>query len=376
MQLNEYNKLSHLQINFSVPSDSQTINYDVDIDLVESFQLDFSNESMVTSGSLIIDDQAFLNQFIQFSDQIVTIEYMDIFEEITRIKSRILNVNHVKYGNNQTGYEILLQDEFSYALQNSFLGRSYQSGNFQDVVNDFQQQLGVDLSARFVTGNLRFDTPLVVPKHINNLKFFEDELLRMGQSFQGKRDRIQIYTQDDVIFSNLPEDDVFTEVEKNQNYKNRIHEVRIKELIRDKQFPKFETFDYDNRISDFHKNDDNSINDYSLNAIKNSVIDTRGLMPVYERITSHKERLRRQQLKSYGLDIVVSGYCYREVNVIQDVILQGNKQAQFSRDQGDTVNSGKYLISAIQDRYIGGSLLQKLYLRRPDSGEVISPSTV
>jgi hypothetical protein len=47
-----------------------------------------------------------------------------------------------------------------------------------DVITDFLEELGI--FGYPVLGDLEFSKPLVIPKHINNLKFFEDEIYRMG----------------------------------------------------------------------------------------------------------------------------------------------------------------------------------------------------
>lgn len=375
MKLNEYSKLNHTEVKIlkakNQPKDYE-IQYSVPMEYIPSFQINFNNETMKITQDIMIDDQSLVNALVNFRYSIIEITYTDLFGDSTVKRFCITNVNHIRYGQDNKAYEIMLQDEASWYLENSYLGKSYKSGDMVNVLNDFLKHLEVEY---LIEGSLPFNTPLVVPKHINNLKFFEDEIYRMGQSIQGTRNGQKIFKEEEIRYDLLSMDDIFLEKEPNEKYKNAIIDFNTKELTRNDVNPEFETFDFKNENNDFIK-DDSYVLQLQVNDRKESVLDTTGKKSIYQRITKHKEMVKRDSLRHNGIDIVVKGYCYREVNTIQDIFIEGNKLDNRFIDLGDTVNSGKYIVCQIQDRFISGSLVQKLFLRRPDTGDVLNPEEV
>lgn len=376
MQLDEYNALEFVEVRFlnDPRSNSEyTINYQIDNEYLTSFQINFSNETMKKTGSLMIEDGAMLNALIQFRDTIVEITYLDIFNVKSKLTFQITGVHQFQGSVDAKGYEIELQDYQSYCLENSFLGKSYKSGNMTDVITDFLEELGI--FGYPVLGDLEFSKPLVIPKHINNLKFFEDEIYRMGQSIQGIRNGIRIFKTEELQFESLPIDDQFVEKGSDKHYKNRIQDFDIRELMRDTE-PKFISMDFDDQNAQFYLDDNFDITNFQIHEKNGTdvILDTVGRKPVIQRITKHNEMVRRHSMRHNQIDIVVNGYCYREVNVIQPVELAGNTQDVRLRDWGNVVNSGAYVIVQIQDRYVQGSLFQKLYLRRANTFKTIKPS--
>lgn len=376
MQLDEYNALEFVEVRFlnDPRSNSEyTINYQIDNEYLTSFQINFSNETMKKTGSLMIEDGAMLNALIQFRDTIVEITYLDIFNVKSKLTFQITGVHQFQGSVDAKGYEIELQDYQSYCLENSFLGKSYKSGNMTDVITDFLEELGI--FGYPVLGDLEFSKPLVIPKHINNLKFFEDEIYRMGQSIQGIRNGIRIFKTEELQFESLPIDDQFVEKGSDKHYKNRIQDFDIRELMRDTE-PKFISMDFDDQNAQFYLDDNFDITNFQIHEKNGTdvILDTVGRKPVIQRITKHNEMVRRHSMRHNQIDIVVNGYCYREVNVIQPVELAGNTQDVRLRNWGNVVNSGAYVIVQIQDRYVQGSLFQKLYLRRANTFKTIKPS--
>lgn len=382
MQFSESNKLQYLEVNFQgiYP---YSINYTINNEFIGSFQIDFG--SSIIQASLLVEDSQLLNSFVQFQNCVVSFYYADLLGNATDLRFRVLNVNHVEFNNKQKQFEILLQDEVSYLLKNSYLGKSYKDQNLVSIMNEFVNECQKRANdGNTLILNKYFEEPFkstselqnfetfVVPKHINNLRFFEEEALRQGLSISSTRTGFVINSQEDLEFQKLPRDIPFVENEGNQHYKNLIHQVRIKELIRDTNYPNFSTYEFNYSTEEFLINENNESRNFitDTNMNQTNVIQTIGTKPVFERISQHPERNRREKLNAYGLEIVVSGYCDREVNTIQEVSLKGNKHLPETRIDGDTVNSGEYIIQAIQDRYVNGHLIQRLFLKRQNSGLV------
>lgn len=372
IKLDEFNSLEFVEVRFlsSPLTKDFNLDYTIDTDFLTSFQVNFSNTTMKKTASMIIEDGQLLNILVQFRDVIVELTYIDIFEEETKLTFQVTNVHQFKGNIDSKGYELSLQDYQSYRLENSFLGKSYSSGDMGSVINDFLVELGVVEYP--VNGSMPFDTPLVVPKHINNLKFFEEELYRMGQSIQGTRKGIQIFKTDEVSFEKLEVDDMFLERVPEKNYKNLILDFDIKELTRNNVCPEFETYDFNIQNNEYNTENNFDISMYQIDTKfgTESILDTVGKRPIHQRLTQHNEMVRRNALLHNGVDIVVSGYCYREVNTVQAIELVGNTTESSIRDLGNVVNSGAYLVVQIQDRFIQGSLLQKMFLRRANTFKV------
>lgn len=375
MQLNEFNKLKQLTVTFSTYGD-KTVSVEVPNEFVETFQIDYSAQTMAVYGSIIVDDQSLIGQTIQFKDQFVDIDFLDYFEERTQMRFRVLNVNHILYDGKQKAFEITLQDDMSYRLKNSYISKSYEKGDLVTVMNEFLHYLGQNINYKRVHGTLEFNEPLIVPSCMNNLDFFEMEILKRGYNICGDRFGQLVGGTDNLMPSVLSKDIPFVENEENQNYRNKIHQLQIKELIRDKSQPQIQTFEFDYENRTMKTMNHNGIAKFSQNDIAKRSIETTGFFPRYDRISSHLEKVRRDTSKSYGVDLVVSGYSYRHIHQGQEVYLQGNRNSKESIRYGNTVNSGLYIIQQIQDRYLQGSLMQKLFLRRPDTGQVLNAKDI
>lgn len=377
MKLTEFNQIQYVDVRFFKDPTSEG-EYDTEFvikeEFLNSFQVNFSQLSMKVTGSMLVDDGQLLNAFVQMSDQLLRLSYTDREDNNYTGIFQVTSVRHVTYGQNQKGYEIQFMDYASWRLQNSFLGKSYPSGDMKDVIQEFVQELGFNLFE--IEGSLAFENPLVVPKHINNLKFFEDEIYRMGGSIQGTRKGQKIHKTEDLEFLKLELDSPFVQNESNQHYKGKIMDFTLTETLRHRAKPKFSSFDFDTeealKTYEPTTQDEYDISQYSVKGTKD-ILRNEGSEPIYQRETKHNEMVRRNVLEHNQLDIVVPGFCTREPNTLQGVKLQGNKLSQKTIDQGDTVNSGIYIIQQVQDRYISGQLLQKLHLRRQNSGLVLDP---
>lgn len=377
MKLTEFNQVQFVDARFFKDPTSEGT-YDTEIvikeEFLNSFQVNFSQLSMKVTGSMIVDDGQLLNAFVQMSDQLLRLSYTDREGNNYTGIFQVTSVRHVTYGQNQKGYEIQFLDFASWRLQNSFLGKSYSNGDMKDVIQEFVQELGFNLFE--IEGSLEFEEPLVIPKHINNLEFFEDEIYRMGGSIQGTRKGQKIHKTEELEFIKLELDSPFVQNEKNQHYKGKIMDFTLTENLRHNIKPKFSTFDFETEeaLKTYEPTvlDEYDITPYSVKGTK-GVLRNEGTEPIIQRGTKHNEMVRRNSLEHNQLDIVVPGFCTREPNTLQGVKLQGNKLSQKTIDQGDTVNSGVYIIQQEQDRYIQGQLLQKLHLRRQNSGLVLEP---
>lgn len=339
-------------------------------------QVNYSSETMVITGNIIFDDMGLMNSFLNLSDQILEIEMIDIFEDYILKEFKITAQRQIKYNQNQKGYELFFQDIQSYMLQNSFLGKSYSQGDIVEVMNEFLGELQVKQT---IEGSLPFDKPLIIPKHINNLKFFEDEILRMNGTIFGTRHGQKVLANEMMSFDMLEEEDLFTIKTNNPHYKNIIHDFDIKELTISDQEPNIRTYEFSYEEDDFLTNDDNSLDDFKFvhkDNDKDSPIDTIEFKPVFERLTSHRERVRRNNQKHYGMEILVNGYLHREVNTVQDVVVSAGEILPEQSFKGDVVNSGKYIIQMIQDKVQSSVLTQKLFLRRPTQNEAMDPKEI
>lgn len=367
MKASEYSILRYSKVTF-VTEDRR---YVVSPEFIVSYQINFTASTMKLTGNLLVDDAGIINSLIDIKDQHVLIEYTDFLGHSTSKVFKVIAQQHINYGNDQKGYDMYLQDYPTYALENSYLGKSFPQGtNMADIINEYLDYFEIP---PIVDGILHIDKNLVVPKHINNLRFFEEEIFRMGATIYNTRDGFKIITTEEMYYEAMQEEAPFVQDTDNRDYRNAIIEVRFNELTRDQNEPKFVTFEFDYNTKTFLYNDYNELEKFSDSDDDEhtSPQETVGFFPVYDRMTSHEERLRRNTLKNYGLEILVNGYAYRELHKIQVVTLKTTNMTSTQSMLGDVVNSGRYVIQQIQDRIIGESLMQKLFLRRATQNKVL-----
>ena len=364
LSLNELNLLKSTSVTIQT---KDTI-LKVPMDTVPMFQLDWDNLSFSLYGMITLTDDIVTSSKIQFKDAVVTISFMDRFMQITNESFNVVKVIHSTYGANLKGYNLSLRDTASHALANSYLGKGYDKPkNIVAIMNEFLKELG---QKELFKGELEVEQ-LVVPKHIPNYEFFTQEVYRRGASLYRKRDGfIYILKAEDSDFSKLDKEDLSLKEDTEKNYENRIHHKTISELslIGKSQFS---TTDFDFSSKENTSDDNNAIDNWSLNPLKEDAVQTTGFKPLFGNKRSHLEQLRRELQERNKVDVYLNGYCRRNVNTIVDVLLTGNKFDDRSVMMGDTANSGLYIVNKIQDRYVSGSLLQKLFLSRPDADKVI-----
>lgn len=352
-----------------------TAEYIIDPELLVTFDTEFSNESPEVNAELVLRDLYAMNIVVNWYNAKITLSYMDLFNELTEKTYYVNGVINFEYGIYKKALKIYMQDEFSYKLGNSFLGKGFTSITIDAIIKQYIDNLSLESPYQIDFEEVPLlpgeSEEFVVPRNENNLGFFIRELDRRGFSFYQTRTSLVIKNEKKMTLSALealPE--VFTDETRNQLYMNKILDGDIHANNQIIMMPKRKTFVYDPKKKQMLTDDYNSNEKLLLNQDSTNIQTTVGYSEVYglhNDFGEHYKQNKNTLLKQNGIDITVSGYTSREVNKICELSLHGNIVSTKASSLGDVINSGKYLCTTVQDKIVGTNFIQKLSLRRADA---------
>lgn len=359
---------------------------------IRSFEVKFERNNPRVFASLVIGDLIDINLQQDWEKSEVEVFYMDMFDNWTIRKYKILKIieNYTKKW--KKTFNLLLQDTFSYTMQNIYISKGFKDTSITAAFNSFIENYNLKnllspMDLKYVIQDDENVLTFTIPKNENVLDFFIKKYADYGYSIFQLRDGLYVLNKELIDASNIDydikkEDEYLTETD-NQLYKNKVYDIKSVFLNRDimNEVPKIHTtyFDFETkRHKKFIKNVDTLISDITLNdnvfnfqeqignkiQIKN-ITDNFGSIDT-ENSLSHENMIKEKYLKMSELEIIVSGYLYRNFNEIIKINIKGNIGSVESQQLGNIINSGYYLVTGIVDKIVGDTMLQKLYINRPD----------
>lgn len=372
--INPANKLK----NFSVTITSEKGETKLLKEVIASIDIHYSNDNPRVFAFIIFKDNYDLNILHDWKTSEITIEYLDVFDKTVTKKFKVLvpqeHVNEKK----EKIYQLKLQDKFSYLLDRSFYSKSFTDSPL-NALQKFIEFLELDeLAGEKDFSNVPENYSFIVPRSMPNLKFFEKEFNKLGYKFYQNKKGICVKGYNDLLPSKLPENDPekpFIDVTDNQYYKNIIYDF-VPEFNNIESTPPItRAFAYDitkkeiiyddsmNKIDDFILNtDDRNLQDLNMKAL-NEVYQT------HLNFNYYKMLMREHFMNQHIITIVTNGYEKNDLNQIYEIKLLGNKNTTESLSKGNVVVNGKYISYKITEKIIGENLLQKIVLKRADTGK-------
>lgn len=338
-------------------------------EMITTVELSYKNSTPVIYGNLIIDDLFDMNQQVDWLTAIITISYTDLFDVKIDKKFRVIQINEFKHNLNKKGFDLRIQDAFSYKLERSFLSKGF-NGKITTALKSYITELGLSDYVLEITDTVE-STSFIVPKNVNNLDFFINALKKEGYTFYQTKDAICVKSLAELSFSNLEEEvDEFTDETDNQYYMNKIIDFTIIDTDKLNVKPKIRSFAYNPTTKTIEKNIVNDATLYALNDNPDNVLDNDGYMDYYQQhlnFNDHALRFKDSILQQNKIEMVVYGYAKNSVNKIYNLFLRGNMSTTESQTSGDVTNNGRYVATKVIHKIVGDSLIQKIFLSRADS---------
>jgi hypothetical protein len=338
---------------------------------IMSVETVYKNNDVRVLSTLLIKDLHDFNLLIDWKQTKVAISYIDVFNEEVKETFVILDINEEQNDLYEKFLTINLQDTFSYALETSFLSKSYTS-DIVTALNEYITHLEIqeykELDFTISDKILSF----IVPENINNLEWFNNELHKYGYKFYQTKDKICLKSYDDLLVVNLIENDPgkpFLDETINELYKNKIYDSLVDHLTRSSMPAITRGLAYDIDTKKITYQEYNEITDFIINDDSLNIQNTIGKKDLYQthlNFDQLKSEMKDEFLSINELMIVVNGYKKNDINQIYELRLRGNKSNNESQTKGNMIVGGKWVSQKITDKIIGDSLIQRITLNRVD----------
>lgn len=203
--------------------------------------------------------------------------------------------------------------------------------------------------------------------------------------FEMKKNNIRYYYRRNEVFigdfSLLDAtliDDLYTNNTDNDMYAYKIHDFTLdynSTLKNNLDRPNEQNIKFDkNKIENYTSINESDVkNDVSLNDLSFDIIKTNGKKLSFQQRTNtsySNYELENVLLQNNVFKIVVPGnYSNNDIGNRINIVLKGNPTITDTSLEGDIFHSGEYVISNIQETYIGDKMIQRLTLNRYDFGE-------
>jgi len=354
----------------TIENASETVIFPVD-DII-TLELHF-NDDIAVKGSLTIRDNADLFNLMQLNfstDTFVKIEAKDIYDTEFKKTFNILGLSQAKENQKFTVFTIDLVDDFFYALNNTYISKSY-NDTLSNILTDYLKHLNIkekkELAFNITSTTIKKSR--IVPQHISFLEWITKELKKENYKL--------LQTRDTIFLSKILKAKEYplsinklTQIAYNAEYTFKIHDVNgtvnIYEL--NKNIPNSVNY-YNTTIKEMQNSNINVKDTYSgLNNFDNTTFleHTNGSKYIYNTDTlTTIDKLKYEELNTIKLT-VTGNFTYFFVDTNYQVDLLGNLNHTQGQHQGDIVQSGIYTCKKITDRYIGNRTVQQLILRRID----------
>lgn len=360
--IQENNKLQNLEVIIAdIEIQKETIN---------SIEFAYDNTRPIIRGQIFFEDLYDMNMITDWSEAKIKITYIDSLDEMFMRTFNVVGVQEGKSGLGRKSLIITFVDEFSFALANSYISRSFKIP-LNKALLEIAKDLGVSEldQIEFDFSNVPYDKPYMTVKNSNSLTYFTRELYRRGFTFYQTKKGVHIKSFDDLIPKDLPLNGVFKDDPDNQLYANKILESNVIQNNRYMAEPDSAVVTYDATKKEVIKLEDDILNKLLLNSEPVKLNKTKTRKEYSQSQLDANERnldLKRNYMDQNILQIYVSGYIKNDLNQIYDTLFKGNVTFAESQQRGDESIQGKYVSKQIQEKIIKGSYVQMITLHRSD----------
>lgn len=365
-------------------SDFRKLTFTVnDIEIIQNYitdiEISYDASFKITGYILINDDYDFQTELFKKPGEILSIYLEDRMETVFKRDFVITRTKEQK-SQDSKAIKILIQDIFSWKLENCYIGKSYKETTLIDVLKDYLSLNELDgypeIERSFKSGKeTKTLKNFVVPNHINFLDFISDEFFKEHNIFY--QDRLGLYVGPQDITVTKEAEYLQTTTNDFYGFKimdyNLVHnDILQTNYTAPKQTytifnPRTKKFDiFSETINDF-------MDEFKQNKIQQKVQLTNGTKYKTSELNSHQYRDHKIYYNNTKLNISVPGLheyarLYREITIR----LSGDITTKETLDQGDAKLSGKYYISSVNDKILlGQRFIQKFEICRIDESKKV-----
>lgn len=342
---------------------------DIFSDYVLTFDIEYSNNTPVVNGKFVFKDMFDINQTVSWDEAIVSLSYIDLFEESFNKEFRVISVKEETNEKAEKLVEMKLQDTFSYTLQKSFVSKSFYS-NPKEALIIYLKELNItDYEFDLTENNEKFY--FTIPENQNNLISFLQEFHKFGYCFYQTKNKICLKSVKDLEPKNLPlnDEEDYVDVSANQLKYNLIRDIYSEHHDREKTPKTTRALAYNILTKRMEYSEFNNVDEYSLNDDQTNIQDTIGRRDVYQthlNFEQHKKEMKESFFKQNSTTIVINGYAKNDINQIYSLRLKGIKSNKESIDKGNVTIGGKYISVKVVDKIFLDFMIQQVVLQRAD----------
>ena len=343
---------------------------------VKSLEFAYSNTRPTVKGQLYFNDLYDLNMLTDWSIATVQVTFIDLLDDMFIRTFHVVNVEEANEEMGRKSFVLDLVDEFSYALSQSYISRSFKIP-LNEALMELSADLGVDAIPHIEMdfSDVPYSKPYLTSKNINSLTYFTRELYRKGYTFYQSKSGIHIKSMEDLIPASCPENGEFTDHPTNEYYMNKVIEFNVLQNNRQLVDSKSTTLTYDPMTKTNKKISEDPLNSLRLNSGSVNLSDGVTDMEYFQSQLDGDQRsldLKREYMDQNVVQMYVSGFVKNDLNQIYDMRFKGNDTYIESQMKGDELLSGKYISKLIQEKIVLDSYIQMITIHRADQMEVIS----
>lgn len=345
---------------------------------VKSLEFAYCNTRPIVRGQLYFNDLYDMNMLTDWSIAKVQVTFVDLLDDMFSRTFHVVNVEEANEEMGRKSFILDLVDEFSYALSQSYISRSFKIP-LNEAVLEIASDLGVSEIPHIELdfSEVPYDKPYLTSKNINSLTYFTRELYRKGYTFYQTKTGILIKSLDDLIPATCPINGEFSDHPKNEYYMNKVIEFNVLQNNRQLVDSKSTTLTYDPLTKTTKKLTEDPLNSLRLNSGSVNLSDSVTEMEYFQSQLDPSQRsldLKREYMDQNVVQMYVTGFVKNDLNQIYDMRFKGNDTYMESQMKGDELLSGRYISKMIQEKIILDSYVQMITIHRADQTETADVS--
>lgn len=345
---------------------------------VKSLEFAYCNTRPIVRGQLYFNDLYDMNMLTDWSIAKVQVTFVDLLDDMFSRTFHVVNVEEANEEMGRKSFILDLVDEFSYALSQSYISRSFKIP-LNEAVLEIASDLGVSEIPHIELdfSEVPYDKPYLTSKNINSLTYFTRELYRKGYTFYQTKTGILIKSLDDLIPVTCPLNGEFSDHPKNEYYMNKVIEFNVLQNNRQLVDSKSTTLTYDPLTKTTKKLTEDPLNSLRLNSGSVNLSDSVTEMEYFQSQLDPSQRsldLKREYMDQNVVQMYVTGFVKNDLNQIYDMRFKGNDTYMESQMKGDELLSGRYISKMIQEKIILDSYVQMITIHRADQMETADVS--
>lgn len=345
---------------------------------VKSLEFAYCNTRPIVRGQLYFNDLYDMNMLTDWSIAKVQVTFVDLLDDMFSRTFHVVNVEEANEEMGRKSFILDLVDEFSYALSQSYISRSFKIP-LNEAVLEIASDLGISEIPHIELdfSEVPYDKPYLTSKNINSLTYFTRELYRKGYTFYQTKTGILIKSLDDLIPATCPLNGEFSDHPKNEYYMNKVIEFNVLQNNRQLVDSKSTTLTYDPLTKTTKKLTEDPLNSLRLNSGSVNLSDSVTEMEYFQSQLDPSQRsldLKREYMDQNVVQMYVTGFVKNDLNQIYDMRFKGNDTYMESQMKGDELLSGRYISKMIQEKIILDSYVQMITIHRADQMETADVS--